>query len=87
MITDGARNSPGCDAGKQFALGETVLHQARMHVDGARQRDAVERQLLVMDAIGGKTREQSPDQRDEPDDETQPNHSITRKWVGENRRR
>ena len=50
-----------------------------MNVDRARQRDAVERQFLIVDAIGRKTGEQDPDQRDKPDDEAQPNHSLTRK--------
>ena len=49
-----------------------------MDVDRARQRDAVERQFLIVDAIGRETGEQNPDQRDEADDETQPNHSLTR---------
>ena len=40
----------GGDAGKQLALGEAVLHQARMHVDGARQRNAVDRELLLVHA-------------------------------------
>ena len=48
-----------------------------MDVDRARQRDAVDRQLLLVDAIGRKPREQSPDQRNQADDETQPDHSLT----------
>jgi hypothetical protein len=47
-------------------------------VDRASQRDAVKRQFLFMDAISRETGEQTSDQRDEADDETQPNHSITR---------
>ena len=55
-----------------------------MNVDRARQRDAVDRQFLIVDAIGREPGEQNPDQRDKTDDETQPNHSLTRKWeVGE----
>jgi len=50
-----------------------------MNVDRPRQRDAVERQLLFVNAIGRKAGEQNPDQRDEADDETEPNHSLTRK--------
>jgi hypothetical protein len=50
-----------------------------MNVDRARQRDPVDRQLLIVDAIGRKTGEQNPDERDKTDDETQPNHSFTRK--------
>jgi len=61
---------PGCDAGQQLTLGQAVLHQAGVNVDGARQRDAIDRQLLIVDAIGRKTGEQNPDQRDKTDDET-----------------
>jgi hypothetical protein len=50
-----------------------------MNVDRARQRDPVDRQLLIVDAISRKTGEQNPDERDKTDDETQPNHSLTRK--------
>ena len=49
-----------------------------MNVDRARQRDAVDRQFLFVDAIGRETGEQNSDQRDEADNETQPNHSLTR---------
>jgi hypothetical protein len=31
-----------------------------------------------MDAIGRQTGEQRPDERDKTNDETQPNHSLTR---------
>ena len=68
-----------CDAGKQFTLGQPVLNQAGMNVDRARQRDPVDGQLLIVDAISRKTGEQNPDERDKTDDETQPNHSVTRK--------
>ena len=68
-----------CDAGEQFALGQPVLDQAGVNVDRARQRDAVDGQFLIVDAIGRKTGEQNSDQRDKTDDETQPNHSLTRK--------
>ena len=60
------------------SLSPAVLHQAGVDVDRAGQRDAVKRQFLFMDAIGRETGEQTSDQRDEADDETQPNHSITR---------
>jgi hypothetical protein len=50
-----------------------------MNIDRARERDSIDRQLLIVNAIGRKTGEQNPDQRDKPDDETQPNHSLTRK--------
>ncbi len=50
-----------------------------MDVDRARQRDALDRQLLIMHPIGGKSGEQDSDQRDEADDESQANHSVTRK--------
>ena len=49
-----------------------------MNVDGARQRDAVDRQFLFVNAIGRETGEQNSDQRDKADDEAQPNHSLTR---------
>ena len=68
-----------CDAREQFALGQPVLNQAGMHVDRARQRDALDRQFLIVDAIGRKTGEQNSDKRNKTDDETQPNHSLTRK--------
>ena len=48
-----------------------------MDVDRARQRDAVERQFLFVDAISRETGEQNSDQRDEADNEAQPNHSLT----------
>ena len=47
-----------------------------MNVDRARQRDPVDRQFLIVDAISRKTGEQNPDERDKTDDETQPNHSA-----------
>jgi hypothetical protein len=50
-----------------------------MHVDRARQRDAVDRHFLIVDAKRRQTGKQRSDQRDETDDETQPNHSLTRK--------
>jgi hypothetical protein len=69
----------GCNACEQFALGQPVLHQAGMNVDGAGQRDAVDRQFLFVNAIGRETGEQNSDQRNEADNEAQPNHSLTRK--------
>ena len=50
-----------------------------MNVDGAGQRDAVDRQFLFVHAIGRETGEQNSDQRDKADNEAQPNHSLTRK--------
>ena len=50
-----------------------------MNVDRARKRDAVDRQFLLVDAIGRETGEHNSDQRDEADNEAQPNHSFTRK--------
>ncbi len=50
-----------------------------MDVDRARQRDAIDRQFLFVDAIGRQTGEQYPDQRNEACDETKPNHSLTQK--------
>jgi hypothetical protein len=47
-------------------------------IDGARQRDAVKGHFLFMNAIGRKTGEQNSDQRDKADNETQPDHSLTR---------
>ena len=49
-----------------------------MDVDRPRHRDAVEGQFLIVNAIGCETGEQNPDERDKADDETQPNHSLTR---------
>ena len=49
-----------------------------MDVDRARQRNAVDRQFLIVDAIGREPGEQHSDQRNEADDEAQPNHSPTR---------
>ena len=53
-----------------------------MDVDRASQGDAVDRQLLLVDAIGRETGEQNSDQCEEADDEAQPNHSVTRRWEG-----
>jgi hypothetical protein len=50
-----------------------------MHIDRPRHRDAVERQFLIVNAIGRKTGKQSPDKRDKSDDKSQPNHSVTLK--------
>ena len=65
-------------ARQQFAFGQPVLHQAGVNVDRPRQGDAVDRQFLIMDAIGSQPGEQNSDQRDETNNETQPNHSLTR---------
>jgi hypothetical protein len=74
----GARNSPAATRDEQLALGEAVLHQARMDVDGARKRNAVDRELLLVHAPSRAAGEQHSDQPDQTDDETQPNHSPTR---------
>ena len=50
-----------------------------MYVDRARQRDSVDCQLLFVDTISRKSGEHDSDERDKTDDETQPNHSLTRK--------
>ena len=78
LIDRGRAKQAGSDARQQFALGQPVLHQAGVNVDRARQRDAVDRQFLIVDAIGRQPGEQNSDQRDETNDETQPNHSLTR---------
>jgi hypothetical protein len=58
-----------------------------MDVDRARQRNSLDRDLLVMHTIGCKTREQNANERDEADDDTQPNHTVTlKKRVGGKRR-
>ena len=57
------------DAGKQFTLGQPVLHEAGMNVDRASHRYAVERELLIVNAIGRETGEQDPDKRNKADDE------------------
>ena len=53
-----------------------------MNVDRARQRDPVQRQLLVVDTIGRKPREQSSEQSNKADDETQPDHATTQAKAG-----
>jgi hypothetical protein len=54
-----------------------------MNVDRPRQRNAIDRQLLIMNAIGRKPGEQNSDQGNKTGDETQPNHSFTQiKGVG-----
>jgi hypothetical protein len=53
-----------------------------MHVDRTRERDSIQRQLLVVDAISRKPGEQSPEQSDEADDETQPDHATTQAKAG-----
>lgn len=68
-----------CDARQQFALSQPVLNQTGVDVDRARQRDAVDGQFLIMDAIGRQTGEQNSDKRNKTDNEAQPNHSLTRK--------
>ena len=47
-----------------------------MDVDRPRQRDALDLQFLIVDAIGRETGEQHPDQRDKADDESQPDHCL-----------
>src|SRR5438094_478009 len=56
-----------------------------MNVDGAGQRDAVDRQFLFVSAISRETGEQNSDQRDKADNEAQANHSLTRAWRGRRR--
>ena len=63
--------------GQEFALGEAVLHQAGVDVDRARQCDAVDGLLLIIDAIGREPGQQGSDQCDEADDKAQPSHSFT----------
>ena len=53
-----------------------------MNVDRAGQRNPVQRQLLVVDAIGRKPGEQGSEQSDEADDETQPDHATTQAKAG-----
>jgi hypothetical protein len=48
-------------------------------IDRARQGNPVDGQFLIMDAIGRETGEQNPDKRHQTDNETQPNHALTRK--------
>ena len=48
-----------------------------MDVDRPRQRNASDRQIRLMDAVGRETGKQGSDQRDEADDEAQANHSLT----------
>jgi hypothetical protein len=53
-----------------------------MDVDRARQRDPVQRQLLVVDAISRKPGEQGSEKSNEADDETQPDHATTQAKAG-----
>ncbi len=53
-----------------------------MDVDRPRQRDTVDRELLIVHPIGGKTGEQNSDQRNQGNDEAQSNHSLTRQSGG-----
>jgi len=75
LISEGARNRR--DPGKQFALGQTFLNQTGVDIDRTRERDASDRQIRFMDAIGRKTGEQCPDQRDQAYNESEANHSLT----------
>ena len=79
FTTEGARNNPDATRASNSRSVKPVLHQAGMNVDGAGQRDAVDRQFLFVHAIGRETGEQNSDQRDKADNEAQPNHSLTRK--------
>src|SRR5260370_1337028 len=65
--------------GQQLTLGQPVLTQAGVDGDRASQRNALERQLLIVDPKRRKPGEQNPDERDEADDETKPNHSLAQK--------
>ena len=53
-----------------------------MNVDRTRERDPVQRQLLVVDAIGREPGEQGSEQSNETDDETQPDHATTQAKAG-----
>ncbi|MGY3546213.1 hypothetical protein ACVW0W_001980 [Bradyrhizobium sp. USDA 4469] len=53
-----------------------------MNVDRTRERNPIQRQLLVVDAIGCKPGEQSSEQSDKADDETQPDHATTQAKAG-----
>jgi len=57
-ITEGAWNRPDETARQQFPLGQPILNQTGMDVDRTRQRDAVDRQFLIVDAISRQTGEQ-----------------------------
>ena len=48
------------DPRQQFAFGQPVLNQAGVNVDRARQRDAVDGQFLIVDAIGREHRRAEP---------------------------
>jgi hypothetical protein len=49
-----------------------------VNIDCARQRNPVDGQFLVVDTISRRTGEQNPDKRHQTDNETQPNHALTR---------
>src|SRR6266852_2287310 len=70
---------PRCDASEQFTFCQPILNQAGVNVDRARQCDAVDRQLLFVDAISRQTGEQNSDERDKTNNEPKPNHSRTQK--------
>jgi hypothetical protein len=72
----GRAEQAGGDPGQKLTFGQPVLNQAGMHVDRARQRDAVDRQFLIVDASGRELVEQRPDQCYQTDDETQPNQNV-----------
>ena len=79
FITDGARNRPEATRASNSRSVKPVLNQAGVNIDRARQRDAVDGQFLIVDAIGRDTGEQNPDKRNQTDNETQTNHALTRK--------
>jgi len=47
-----------------------------MEIDRPRQRDTLDLQFLIVDAIGRETGEQNSDQRDKANDESQPDHCL-----------
>jgi len=73
LITEGARNNPEATRASSSRSVRPILNQAGVHVDRARQRDPVNRQLLFVDAIRRETGEQNPISAIKPDDEAQPN--------------
>ena len=77
LTTVGVTEQAGSDARQKLSLGQAVLHQARMDVDRARERNALDRELLLVHAVRREPREQRADQCKQTYDEAQPNHSLT----------
>jgi hypothetical protein len=65
------------DAGEQLPLGETLLDQAGMIVDAARQRGLLDRDFLLVYPKRDQPGYKQADQGDQSNDESQPNQATT----------